>query len=68
MLAGAFSEHFRAIGSDPQAVEAERLAATLARVSTETDVEAAVVRGTGLTPDEALALARDVIASVLPTD
>jgi len=68
MLAGAFSEHFRAIGSDPQAVEAERLAATLARVSTETDVEAAVARGTGLTQDEALALARDVIASVEPPD
>jgi len=49
-------------------VEAERLAATLARVSTETDVEAAVARGAGLTPDEALALARDVIASVEPTD
>ena len=58
MLAGAFSEHFRAIGSDPQAVEAERLAATLARVSAETDVEAAVARGTGLTPDEVLELAR----------
>ena len=68
MLAGAFSEHFRAIGSDPQAVEAERLAATLARVSTEIDIEAAVARGKGLTPDEALALARDVIASVEPPD
>ena len=68
MLAGAFSEHFRAIGSDPQAVEAERLAATLARVSTEIDVEAAVARGQALTPDAALALARDVIASVEPPD
>jgi hypothetical protein len=64
MLGGAFSEHFYAIGSDPQAVEAERLAATLARVSTEIDVEAAVSRGKRLSPDEALALARDVIASV----
>ena len=64
MLGGAFSEHFHAIGSDPQAVEAERLAATLARVSTQIDVEAAVARGKGLSPDEALALARDVIASV----
>jgi predicted ATPase/DNA-binding SARP family transcriptional activator len=68
MLGGAFSEHFYAIGSDPQAVEAERLAATLARVSTEIDVEAAVARGKGLSPDEALALARDVIASVGPPD
>jgi predicted ATPase len=66
LLGGAFAEHFRAIGSDPQAVEAERLAATLARVSTETDVEAAVARGQALSPDEALALARDVIASVGP--
>jgi len=30
--------------------------------------EATVARGQELTPDEALALARDVIASVLPTD
>jgi predicted ATPase len=64
MLGGAFTEHFRAIGSDPQTVEAERLAATLARVSSEIDVDAAVDRGKGLSPDEALALARDVIASV----
>ena len=49
-------------------MEAERLAATLARVSTEIDIEAAVARGKGLTPDEALALARDVIASVEPPD
>ncbi len=64
MLGGAFSELFRAIGSDPQTVEAERLAATLARVSSEIDVDAAVERGKALSADEALALARDVIASV----
>jgi len=64
LLAGAFSEHFRAIGSDPQAVEGERLAATLARVASEIDVEAAVERGMVLTQDEVLQLARDVIASV----
>ena len=66
MLGGAFSEHFRGIGSDPQSAEGERLAATLARVSTEIDVEAAVARGQALSPDEVLALARDVIASVGP--
>ena len=66
--AGAFAEHFRTIGSDPQTVEAERLAATLARMSTEIDVEAAVARGQELTPDEARALARDVIASIEPPE
>jgi tetratricopeptide (TPR) repeat protein len=64
MLGGAFSELFRAIGSDPQTAEAERLATTLARVSGEIDVDAAVERGKSMTADEALALARDVIAAV----
>jgi hypothetical protein len=64
MLGGAFAEHFRAIGSDPQTVEAERVAATLARVSSEIDVDRAVERGQALSADDALALARDVIAAV----
>jgi predicted ATPase len=64
MLGGAFAEHFRAIGSDPQTVEAERLEATLARVSSEIDVDRAVERGQALSADDALALARDVIAAV----
>ncbi len=64
MLGGAFSELFRAIGRDPQTAEAERLAATLARASGAIDVDAAVERGRAMTADEALALARDVIAAV----
>jgi hypothetical protein len=64
MLGGAFSEQFRAIGSDPQTAEAERLAATLTLASAEIDVDAAVERGKALSEDEALALARAVLGSL----
>ena len=62
MLSGTFLELFRVLGTEPQWMKAERHAATLAGARREVDVEAGVERGRGLTTDEAVALARDVLA------
>jgi predicted ATPase/DNA-binding SARP family transcriptional activator len=61
VLSGAFVELFRAIGTEPQPEEAERHSATRAAAAREIDVEEAVERGSQLTTDEAVALARDVL-------
>jgi predicted ATPase/DNA-binding SARP family transcriptional activator len=64
VLGGAFVALFREIGAEPQPEEAERHAAMLAEAARQVDVEAALERGRSLTTDEAVALARDVLAGV----
>ena len=64
VLGGAFLALFREIGTAPQPEEAERHAALLAEAAGQVDVEAALERGRSLTTDEAVALARDVLAGV----
>ena len=62
VLSGAFVELFRVLNTEPQWMEAERHEATLAGAGREVEVEAAVERGKALTTEEAVALARDVLA------
>ncbi len=64
VLGGAFVELFRAIGTEPQWMEAERHTATLAEAARETDVEAAVERGKALTTEQAVSLAHEVLDAV----
>jgi predicted ATPase/DNA-binding SARP family transcriptional activator len=62
VLSGAFIALLEAIGTAPQREEAQRHDATVAGVAAAIDAEAAVERGKGLTVDEAVALAHDVLS------
>jgi hypothetical protein len=64
VLGGAFVALFREIGAEPQPEEAERHTSMLARAAEQVEVAPAVQRGEALTIDEAVALARDVLAGV----
>ena len=62
VLAGAFEAQFGALGSAPQAAEADRARRVRALVAETLDLEPLLARGRGLTLEESVAVARSATA------